>query len=49
MPKCPKCKEGELKMIKHQPLGSAFRTVHPRRKERAVMVCDECEHKEVFN
>ena len=47
--KCPECNKGKLKMVKHQALGSAFRDKYPRRKERAVMICDKCEHKEVFN
>ena len=47
--KCPTCKKGKLKMEKYEPPRGAYVQKYPKRRERAVMVCDKCEHREVFN
>lgn len=47
--KCPTCKKGKLKMEKYEAPRGSYAHKYPKRKERAVMVCDKCEHREVFN
>lgn len=40
--KCPKCKSGKF-ILTHYEKGGSY-----NRKEKAILLCDECGHKEVF-
>lgn len=47
MIKCPQCEIGNMKTTKYQGKRK-YMAAGKSRKERAVLVCQNCQHREVF-